>query len=119
MKVFALVVSLLLVGCASAPLPAMEDWSAAEDDACEGHDRCVALVCADDLCGLYHCEDTGVLLARGGIRPPVSSAAPGSGPRRNWGSARVTVKPSSSSAGTTIPRLLRLPMAGSHPARDG
>ncbi|NPC69210.1 TIGR02269 family lipoprotein [Corallococcus sp. AB004] len=78
----------LLGGCASAPLPALEDWGAAEDDACEGHDRCVALVCADDLCGLYHCEDTGVLLARGGIRPPVSSAAPGSGPRRNWGSAQ-------------------------------
>ncbi|NPC49789.1 TIGR02269 family lipoprotein [Corallococcus sp. AB032C] len=78
----------LLGGCASAPLPALEDWGAAEDDACEGHDRCVALVCADDLCGLYRCEDTGVLLARGGIRPPVSSAAPGSGPRRNWGSAQ-------------------------------
>ncbi|NRB92404.1 hypothetical protein C7M62_39325, partial [Bradyrhizobium sp. WBAH10] len=83
-----LLLSALLGGCASAPLPALEDWGAAEDDACKGDDRCVALVCADDLCGLYRCEDTGVLLARGGIRPPVSSAAPGSGPRRNWGSAQ-------------------------------
>ncbi|WP_443092708.1 SitA6 family polymorphic toxin lipoprotein, partial [Corallococcus exiguus] len=87
-RLFAVGLCVLLTGCASAPLPALEDWGAAEDDACEGHDRCVALVCADDLCGLYHCEDTGVLLARGGIRPPVSSAAPGSGPRRNWGSAQ-------------------------------
>ncbi|RKH67636.1 TIGR02269 family lipoprotein [Corallococcus sp. AB049A] len=86
--VWAVLLMAFLGGCASAPLPALEDWSAAEDDACEGHDRCVARVCADDLCGLYHCEDTGVLLARGGIRPPVSAAAPGAGPRRNWGSAQ-------------------------------
>ncbi|MCY1032687.1 TIGR02269 family lipoprotein [Corallococcus sp. BB11-1] len=49
----------------------------------------MALVCADDLCGLYRCEDAGTLLARGGgVRPPVAASAPGFGPRRNWGTAQ-------------------------------
>ncbi|WP_186002117.1 TIGR02269 family lipoprotein [Corallococcus sp. Z5C101001] len=88
---FTVLLAGAIAGCAVAPVPAIEDWSRAEHEdgaSCEGADRCVALVCADDLCGLYFCEDTGALLARGGIRPPVSAAAPGSGPRRNWGSAQ-------------------------------
>ncbi|WP_158616717.1 TIGR02269 family lipoprotein [Corallococcus sp. CA054B] len=92
MKFFAWVLCLFVAGCASAPVSALEPWSSAEhpsgDDPCESADRCVTLVCADDLCGLYRCEDAGALLARGGIRPPVASAAPGSGPRRHWGSAQ-------------------------------
>ncbi|RKH14484.1 TIGR02269 family lipoprotein [Corallococcus sp. CA053C] len=87
-----LLLTTLVGGCASAPLPALDPWSEAEysaEGACEEEDRCVTLVCADDLCGLYRCEDAGALLARGGgVRPPVAASAPGSGPRRNWGSAQ-------------------------------
>ncbi|RYZ37788.1 MAG: TIGR02269 family lipoprotein [Myxococcaceae bacterium] len=90
-KILALLL-LLTAACASTHPPALEHWGAAEiagEDACEEDDKCVALVCADDLCGLYHCEDTGALLARGGgVRPPAAASAPGFGPRRNWGGAQ-------------------------------
>jgi uncharacterized lipoprotein (TIGR02269 family) len=51
-------------------------------------DPCVTLLCLGDACGFYRCEDmpSDVELARfPGARPP--AAAPGSGPRRNWGGA--------------------------------
>ncbi len=84
--------ALLLVGVLSAcasPNHAAHDGETAphaEGEECTEHDGCVTLVCGEELCGLYRCEDAGVLLARGGgFRPPVAAAAPGSGPRRNWG----------------------------------
>ncbi|RKH65270.1 SitA6 family polymorphic toxin lipoprotein [Corallococcus llansteffanensis] len=87
-----LLLTTLVGGCTSASLPALDPWSEAKhsaEGACAEEDRCVTLVCADDLCGLYRCEDTGALLARGGgVRPPVAASAPSSGPRRNWGSAQ-------------------------------
>ncbi|RKG71682.1 SitA6 family polymorphic toxin lipoprotein [Corallococcus terminator] len=86
-----LLLTTLLGGCASTR-PALDHWGEAEsvgEDACREDDKCVALVCADDLCGLYHCEDTGTLLARGGgVRPPVAASAPGFGPRRYRGAAQ-------------------------------
>jgi uncharacterized lipoprotein (TIGR02269 family) len=47
-------------------------------------DPCVTLLCLGDACGFYRCGDmpSDVELAR---FPP--AAAPGSGPRRNWGGA--------------------------------
>jgi uncharacterized lipoprotein (TIGR02269 family) len=83
-----LLLAVCLWGCASAPRPESSPWRESAAD-CGDEDRCVTLVCAEDLCGLYRCEDTGALLARGGgVRPPVASA-PGFGPRRNWGNAQV------------------------------
>jgi uncharacterized lipoprotein (TIGR02269 family) len=93
-RLLALVLCLGLAGCASSPVvPEVDPWHGAAhaegEGACEGDDRCVTLVCADALCGLYRCEDAGVLLARGGgVRPPVTSSAPGFGPRRYRGNAQ-------------------------------
>jgi uncharacterized lipoprotein (TIGR02269 family) len=62
------------------------DWTkvAAEDEACEEGDGCVTLLCSEEACGIYRCEDVApppaVLAYKGGIIAP-----PGSGPRRNWG----------------------------------
>ena len=53
-------------------------------------DQCVSLLCLGDACGFYRCGDLPgeVELARfPPARPPAASAAPGSGPRRNWGGA--------------------------------
>lgn len=78
----------LLAACASTPHHTRLDWEHtphAKGDACDTLDQCVTLVCdGESRCALYFCEDAGRLLARGGgtIAPP---AAPGSGPRRNWG----------------------------------
>jgi uncharacterized lipoprotein (TIGR02269 family) len=94
-RLLVLVLGLGLAGCSSPPVsPDLEPWHSAEhaegEGACEGEDRCVTLVCADGLCGLYRCEDAGVLVARGGgIRPPVASSAPGAGPRRYRGNAQA------------------------------
>ncbi|RKH26498.1 TIGR02269 family lipoprotein [Corallococcus praedator] len=86
-----LLLTTALMGCASTR-PALVYWDEVEsvgEDACGEDDKCVALVCADDLCGLYHCEDTGTLLARGGgVRPPAAASAPGFGPRRYRGAAQ-------------------------------
>jgi uncharacterized lipoprotein (TIGR02269 family) len=89
---------LVLMACASSrPVPHEVDgealdlmgaWVRAEQgDACREEDACVTLVCDEEVCGVYHCEDVEpgpepVLLALkgGGIVAP-----PGSGPRRNWG----------------------------------
>jgi uncharacterized lipoprotein (TIGR02269 family) len=84
-----LLLGMLLSACAS-PTLALSDGEQSphgEHADCGEHDGCVTLVCAEELCGLYRCEDAGVLLARGGgvIAPP---AAPGAGPRRNWGRAQ-------------------------------
>ena len=89
----AFLLSLLAVcwlGCSTTPgAPLQQAWdeAAVECDDPE-EDRCVTLLCLGDACGFYRCEDmpSGVELARfPGARPP--AAAPGSGPRRNWGGA--------------------------------
>ncbi|MCP3058648.1 TIGR02269 family lipoprotein [Myxococcus sp. K38C18041901] len=60
---------------------------------CPAHedDQCVTLMCMGGDCGFYRCEDiTGELEPARfpPARPPVASSAPGSGPRRNWGSGQ-------------------------------
>ncbi|MFP2929661.1 TIGR02269 family lipoprotein [Pyxidicoccus sp. 3LG] len=79
-----------MLGCSTTPrAPLQQAWDAAAvecDDPEE--DQCVTLLCLGDACGFYRCEDMpgDVELARfPGARPP--PAAPGSGPRRNWGGA--------------------------------
>ncbi|NVJ14491.1 TIGR02269 family lipoprotein [Myxococcus sp. AM010] len=81
------------LGCSTVSRPPIQQaWEAAEvecDDPRE--DSCVTLLCLDDACGFYRCEDTPgeIELARfPPSRPPAAAAAPGSGPRRNWGGAR-------------------------------
>jgi uncharacterized lipoprotein (TIGR02269 family) len=90
-------VSLSLAACAaSGPevrgqegerLRLMEAWVVAEEEegeACEEQDSCVTLVCGEEACGIYRCEDVelepALLAYPGGIMAP-----PNSGPRRNWG----------------------------------
>ncbi len=63
------------------------DGAAVECDDPE-EDQCVTLLCLGDTCGFYRCEDAPGEVAPArfpGARPP--PAAPGSGPRRNWGGA--------------------------------
>ncbi|MCY1014997.1 TIGR02269 family lipoprotein [Pyxidicoccus sp. MSG2] len=51
-------------------------------------DQCVTLLCLGDACGFYRCGELSgdVELARfPPSRPPAAAAAPGMGPRRNWG----------------------------------
>jgi uncharacterized lipoprotein (TIGR02269 family) len=97
-KCWGLLLCLFLVACAASDsttrsggteaLELMAAWEAAGDggERCEEEDACVTLVCDEEVCSFFHCEDVarepeGVLLAlRGGITAP-----PGSGPRRNWG----------------------------------
>ncbi len=77
------------LGCSTATPPYPQQWEGAEAEcAAAGEGTCVTPLCGEDACGLYRCEDVpaGIELARfPPARPPVA-AAPGSGPRRNWGS---------------------------------
>ncbi|MCP3169669.1 SitA6 family polymorphic toxin lipoprotein [Myxococcus qinghaiensis] len=81
------------LGCSSVTQhTAQEAWAAAEVE-CDAaqEDQCVALLCVEDACGFYRCEDIpgDFELARFPPgRPPAAAAAPGSGPRRNWGVAQ-------------------------------
>ncbi|NTX40712.1 TIGR02269 family lipoprotein [Myxococcus sp. CA033] len=78
------------IGCSSVPrAPLQEEWNEAEVE-CQipEEDQCVTLLCLGDTCGFYRCEDTPseIELARfPPSRPPAAAAAPGMGPRRNWG----------------------------------
>ncbi|MFP2931115.1 TIGR02269 family lipoprotein [Pyxidicoccus sp. 3LG] len=79
------------LGCTSVPrAPMQQAWEEAELECNKPHeDQCVSLLCLDDACGFYRCGDLPgeVELSRfPGARPP-APAAPGSGPRRNWGGA--------------------------------
>lgn len=71
-------------------------WDEAELEClAPGEDQCVALMCLGDTCGFYRCEDMPgeVELARfPPARPPAAAAAPGMGPRRNWGAAQELPK---------------------------
>nr|WP_286202724.1 TIGR02269 family lipoprotein [Comamonas sp. JC664] len=78
-----------LLGCSTVPHPERRSEPDAVSEACRPSDEdpCVSLRCDEDVCGLYFCEDLPdeVTPARfPPARPPVA-AAPGSGPRRNWG----------------------------------
>ncbi|HZI16294.1 MAG TPA: TIGR02269 family lipoprotein [Myxococcus sp.] len=56
-----------------------------------GEDRCVTLLCLGDACGFYPCEEAPGEVALALFppgRPPAAAAAPGAGPRRNWGGAQ-------------------------------
>ncbi|HZI14149.1 MAG TPA: TIGR02269 family lipoprotein, partial [Myxococcus sp.] len=81
---------LLLLGCSTVTPPPQQGWAEAEAECLSPEeDVCVTLLCGADACGFYRCEDVpgGVELALfPPSRPPAAAAAPGSGPRRNWGS---------------------------------
>ncbi|MCY1030544.1 TIGR02269 family lipoprotein [Corallococcus sp. BB11-1] len=88
----------LWCGCASTPPVAAFSpesvWAeAGTEQECEdsGEDRCVAPLCTDEACALFWCEDLEppgrIVRTRGATAPPVL-VAPGSGPRRHWGSAQ-------------------------------
>ncbi|HYI02544.1 DUF2380 domain-containing protein [Hyalangium sp.] len=95
MSIWRLPCILLLAACASSE-PALREldreemdalaWAKVEhgDEACGEDDQCVTLLCSEEACGIYRCEDVPpkpeMLAYRGGIMAP-----PGSGPGRNWG----------------------------------
>ncbi|ABF88954.1 putative lipoprotein [Myxococcus xanthus DK 1622] len=84
------VLALSFLGCSNAArMPAPEAWESAEEMCTTADDaHCGSLLCHGDACGLYRCEDVpgAVELARfPPARPPAAAAAPGRGPRRNWG----------------------------------
>ncbi|MCP3145122.1 SitA6 family polymorphic toxin lipoprotein [Pyxidicoccus xibeiensis] len=79
------------LGCSTVTNAAVQPWDEARGECHTPHDdACVTLLCLGDTCGFYPCEALpGELeLARfPPARPPAATAAPGSGPRRNWGGA--------------------------------
>jgi uncharacterized lipoprotein (TIGR02269 family) len=84
--VCVLILAVSWSGCATATRQAVTMAECHDSDA----DRCVSLLCLGDTCGFYRCEDVpgDVALARfPPARPPAATAAPGMGPRRNWGGA--------------------------------
>ena len=78
------------LGCSTVTVPSQHAWGEAEVECDAPHeDQCVTPLCAGEACGFYRCEDVPgeIALARfPPARPPAAAAAPGSGPRRNWGS---------------------------------
>ncbi|MBZ4394533.1 TIGR02269 family lipoprotein [Myxococcus sp. AS-1-15] len=80
-------------GCTTLGKPPMQQaWDAAEVEChTPEEDQCVSLLCLGEACGFYPCERApgDIELARfPPARPPAASAAPGRGPRRNWGGAQ-------------------------------
>ncbi|WP_164020164.1 TIGR02269 family lipoprotein [Pyxidicoccus trucidator] len=77
------------LGCATPTASSQQVWDEAVVECDEpDEDQCVTLLCGEDACGLYRCADVpgDIELARfPPSRPPAAAAAPGSGPRRNWG----------------------------------
>ncbi len=78
------------LGCSTVNRPVQQVWESATEECSDpGEDACVTLLCAEDACGFYRCGDVPgeVELTRfPPARPPAAASAPGSGPRRNWGS---------------------------------
>ncbi|MCP3100948.1 TIGR02269 family lipoprotein [Myxococcus sp. K15C18031901] len=120
-SLWLLLVAVSWSGCSSASRPYVQDaWEAAETECDASHeDLCVSMHCMEDACGLYDCADApgAIELARlPPVRPPAAAASPGSGPRRNWGSAQelppgaVMVFPNWNGASSqSIPPSFRLP----------
>ncbi|NTX09618.1 TIGR02269 family lipoprotein [Myxococcus sp. CA056] len=78
------------LGCSSVGKPPIEQAWETGGAECDdpGSDQCVTLLCLDDGCGFYRCEDMLAEIVQARFppsRPPAAAAAPGSGPRRNWG----------------------------------
>lgn len=116
-----LLLALSWMACATASVPPVQEaWESAEIE-CEDprEDECVTLLCLGEDCGFYRCEDSldgAVELARfPPARPPAASAAPGGGPRRNWGTAQrlpkgaVMTFPNWNGSAQVIPPSHRLP----------
>ncbi len=87
------VFALLWLGCAASAKPPMQQvWDEAElECSTPREDQCVSLLCLGDACGFYLCAEPpgAVELARfPPARPPAAAAAPGRGPRRNWGAGQ-------------------------------
>ncbi|WP_082282667.1 TIGR02269 family lipoprotein [Myxococcus hansupus] len=87
------VLAVLCLGCATSVRPSMQQaWDEAELECAAPHeDQCVSMLCLGDACGFYPCADSPgeVELARfPPARPPAAAAAPGRGPRRNWGAGQ-------------------------------
>ncbi|HZI11386.1 MAG TPA: TIGR02269 family lipoprotein [Myxococcus sp.] len=79
-----LLLTVALSACSTVTSSTYEGTECAE----HAEDACVTLLCGDEACGFYRCEEVpgGVELALfPPSRPPAAAAAPGSGPRRNWG----------------------------------
>lgn len=69
--------------------PAEEECSSPEED------ECVEMLCLGAVCGFYRCEDAPRDIEPTRFppaRPPAAAAAPGRGPRRNWGGAQELPK---------------------------
>ncbi|XSF16949.1 TIGR02269 family lipoprotein [Myxococcus faecalis] len=115
------ILALAWMACAATPPPPMQEaWESAELE-CEAphEDQCVTLLCLGDRCGFYRCEDRfeGVIEPARfpPSRPPAAAAAPGSGPRRNWGDAQrlpgepIMTFPNWNGAEQVVPPSHRLP----------
>lgn len=83
-----LLLAMSLMACV-APRPLQQQWEEVEVECSEPEeDACVTLLCGEDVCGFFHCEDVPGEVVQVRARPPVAApSAPGSGPRRNWGNA--------------------------------
>ncbi|NTX16610.1 TIGR02269 family lipoprotein [Myxococcus sp. CA056] len=81
-------------GCATSAASAVPFWEDAQGECSEPHeDVCLAPLCEEDTCAFFRCEhmlDELTLARFPPARPPAASAAPGGGPRRNWGSGLKT-----------------------------
>ncbi|QSQ21029.1 TIGR02269 family lipoprotein [Pyxidicoccus parkwayensis] len=81
------------LGCATTAKPPMHQvWEEAELEClAPNDDQCVTLLCLGDTCGFYRCGDLPADVEHARFppaRPPAAAAAPGMGPRRNWGGAQ-------------------------------
>ena len=87
-----LLFAVLWQGCSTVQPPMQRAWAEAEVEChAPDDDQCVTLLCLGAACGFYRCGDLpgDVELARfPPSRPPAAAAAPGMGPRRNWGGAQ-------------------------------
>jgi uncharacterized lipoprotein (TIGR02269 family) len=80
------------LGCSTMapPMQQARDEAAEAECAAPHEDQCVTLLCLGDTCGFYRCEDMPGEIELALFPPgrPPAAAAPGTGPRRNWGGAQ-------------------------------
>ncbi|NVJ02412.1 TIGR02269 family lipoprotein [Myxococcus sp. AM009] len=84
-----LLLAVALLGCSTVAHDERRRGPSEDQEVCRpsADAPCVAVQCTLDVCGLYLCEDVAPEVQPVRFppaRPPVA-AAPGSGPRRNWG----------------------------------